>query len=172
MLTEEQRKWVDHLSDTDAVRIVPFDPGAEEKFQGVRALIRSKLGKETAVEHHGATSLGISGQDEIDVYVPVPPDRFSGLIAPLTELFGEPGSLYPMERARFRTSVGRKRVDVFLVNDEWSGWRDGLAFEAYLRARPEALMEYERLKEEGNGLSVREYYRRKIAFINGILDGV
>ena len=36
MLTSEQQKWVDHLSDTDTISIVPFDQTAEEKFIFVR----------------------------------------------------------------------------------------------------------------------------------------
>jgi len=169
MLTDEQRKWIDHLSDTAKITIVPFDPTAEEKFQKIKAIIRLKLGEEIVVEHHGATSLGISGQDEIDIYIPVPADRFGGTLPRLTELFGEPKSHYPLARARFTVFEGGKRIDVFLVNEEWSGWLDGLALERHLRAHPDALKEYQELKEDGNGLTVREYYRRKVEFINEIL---
>ncbi len=47
-----------------------------------------------------------------------------------------------------------------------------LKFENYLKEHPQALEEYRKLKELGDGLSTREYYRRKIEFINDILEKV
>ncbi len=170
MLTKEQEKWVTHLSDDTQIKIVPFDPSCHEKFEKIKSVRQSKLGTGTRVEHHGASSLGISGQDEIDVYVPVPPDIFDSYIIPLTELFGKPKSRYPLERARFATSEAGKHIDVFLVNEECVGWFDSIKFENYLAWHPETLEEYRLLKESGDGLSTREYYRRKIEFINNVLE--
>jgi len=39
MITQEQQKWIDHLSDEKKIIIVPFDPTAEEKFQKVKLKI-------------------------------------------------------------------------------------------------------------------------------------
>lgn len=169
MLTPAQEKWVAHLSDETKIMIVPFDPSAAEKFEKVKAKICSALGNEVNVYHCGASSLGISGQDEIDVYIPVPEQSFNSLITPLTKLFGQPGSHYLLERARFKTFVDGKRVDVFLINETSSGWINGVKFENYLRSHPETLKSYRILKENGNGLNTHEYYRRKIEFINDIL---
>ncbi len=168
MITPEQEKWIAHLSDEDRVTILPFDPSAEQKFQAVRARILAALGPGTPVVHRGATSLGISGQDEIDVYIPVPEQDFNALLAPLTAAFGPPRSHYPLERARFVTIEDGKHVDIFLTNTASQGWIDGVKFDAYLRTHPEALERYRLLKEAGNGLSIREYYRRKTEFINEI----
>lgn len=170
MLTAEQEKWIAHLSGVNKISIIPFDPTAEVKFQRVKRRVQNVLGDGIPVEHHGATSLGISGQDEIDVYVPVSPSRFNLLVEPLKSLFGEPRSLYPLERARFVTEQDGKHVDVFLINEEHGGWKNAVVFENYLRSHPDALEEYRILKESGNGLTVREYYRRKIEFINDILS--
>ena len=65
MLSQKQKEWVDHLSNDSKVKIVPFDPSSREKFEKIKIIIQSKLGKETKVEHRGASSFGISGQDEI-----------------------------------------------------------------------------------------------------------
>jgi GrpB-like predicted nucleotidyltransferase (UPF0157 family) len=169
MLTDDQKKWIAHLSEEDKITIVPFDVTAEQKYQRIKQRIQDILGKEISVEHHGATNLGISGQDEIDIYIPVLPAKFNSLINPLKKLFGSPRSLYPLERARFVTEEDSKHVDVFLINKTHEGWTNSVKFEGYLRSHPEALDEYRKLKEEGNGLSVREYYRRKIEFINRII---
>ena len=76
MLTSEQEAWVNHLSETKTIKVIPFDPTCEEKFLRVKEKVQNVLGKDQLVEHHGASSLGISGQDEIDVYVPVLPEFF------------------------------------------------------------------------------------------------
>lgn len=169
MITEKQQKWIDHLSATDKIKIVPFDPTAGAKFQKIKQKIQDSLGKDISVFHRGASSLGISGQDEIDIYVPEPPTQFNPLIEPLKELFGEPGSHYPLERVHFVTEIDGKHIDVFLINEECEGWINGVKFENYIRSHPEALEEYRKLKEAGNGLSGRAYYTRKIEFFNDIL---
>lgn len=169
MLTTEQQKWIDHLSDTDTVIITPFDITAEDKFLTVKQYIQASLGESIRVEHHGATSLGISGQDEIDVYIPVPLNQFDTFFVSLERLFGKPASLYPQQRARFVTSVDKKHIDVFLINEDSSDWLNCTKFESYLKSHPIDLENYRKLKESGNNLSTREYYRIKTEFINEIL---
>ncbi|MDO8555195.1 MAG: GrpB family protein [bacterium] len=170
MIREDQKKWVNHLSDDSKIRIAPFDPSSQEKFEKVRSIIQSKLGKTIKIEHRGATSLGISGQDEIDIYIPVSPEIFDSYVIPLTELFGEPKSHYPLERVRFVTSEAGKHIDVFLINKESLGWLECIKFEHYLKNHTGTLEEYKQLKESIDGVSVKEYYRRKIEFINSILE--
>lgn len=169
MLTSEQKKWIAHLSDTDLITIVPFDVTAEEKFERVRSKIQKTLGGNVHVEHHGATSLGISGQNEIDVYIPIEPDAFDNMIDSLKLLFGEPKSYYPSKRARFVTTEGGKHIDIFPINEECEDWKNLVKFETILTNNSDKLEEYRKLKELGDGLTTREYYRKKLAFINKIL---
>lgn len=166
MLTSEQEKWIAHLSDTDTISIVPFDETANEKFERVRARIQTELGENVRVEHHGATSLWISGQDEIDVYLPVSQEDFESLVQSLKPTFGEPRSYYPQKRARFVTIEEGKHIDIFPVNEDSDDWKNLLKFETILRNNPAKLEEYKKLKESGDGLSTQEYYRRKLEFIN------
>jgi GrpB-like predicted nucleotidyltransferase (UPF0157 family) len=173
MLTKKQQEWVGRLSDKPGeIKIIPFDPTSQEKFEKIRSTIQSELGESMPVEHHGASSLGISGQDEIDVYIPVSPAQYDSTVKMAVELFGEPRSHYPLERTRFRTSQDGKRIDLFVINQESLEWLNGLKFEKYLRANPEVLNDYRKLKEAGDGLSSQEYYRRKIEFINNILSRI
>jgi GrpB-like predicted nucleotidyltransferase (UPF0157 family) len=166
MLTGEQENWLVTLSDTSPVRIVPFDGAAKERFRRVAERIHAALGQDVRVEHHGATILGISGQDEIDVYLPVAPDEFDMLVLSLKAFFGEPRSLYPGRRARFVTEEAGKHIDIFPINEACEDWKNLLIFESYLKVHPETLEQYRELKESLDGASVREYYRRKIEFIN------
>ena len=172
MLTEKQEKWVQHLSDESIISIVPFDPSCDEKFESLKSLIQSKLGKQQNIEHRGASSLGISGQDEIDIHIPVPEKDFNNILTPLSELFGPARGHYPLERARFNTFIDGKKIEIFLINKESAAWLEGQKFYDYLKNNPQALEEYKRLKESGNGLTTREYYRRKLKFMNEVLNNM
>ncbi len=170
MLTPKQQKWIDHLSNDDKVIIKPFDPTTGDKFEKVKNIIQTKLGKSTKVLHCGATNMKISGQDEIDVYVPVNINNFNNILLQLENIFGKPKSHYPLERARFVTEIDSKHIDIFLINSKSVGWTDSLKFEQYLKSHPSSLNKYRLLKESLNGVSTREYYKNKIEFINTILE--
>jgi GrpB-like predicted nucleotidyltransferase (UPF0157 family) len=170
MITPEQEKWLAHLSDDNKVVIYPADSQAQEKFSKIKNQVQTVLGENINILHRGATSLGISGQGELDVYIPVSAKNFDSMVKSVEGIFGKPKSLYPLERARFITSVDSTKVEVFVINEEKSGWIDSCRFEQYLKEHPEALEEYKELKEKGQGLSTQKYYRRKVEFINDILD--
>jgi len=145
MLNSDQQKWIDHLSDVDKIVIKPYDPTCIEKFEKVKNKIQKYLGNEIELRHCGATSLGISGQDEIDTYLPVPEADFDKYVPKLENLFGKPRSHYPLKRARFVTEIDGKHIDVFLINSETDGWTNGVKFEKYLRNNPEWLDKYRKL---------------------------
>ena len=169
MLTEKQKVWINHLSEESIVLIFPFDPSSHQKFVFIKKKIQSHFQADIKVEHHGASSLKISGQDEIDIYIPLKQIDFNNILHSLTELFGKPKSHYNFERARFSTNEEQKKIDIFLVNEESESWSDILRFETYLNNNPRILKEYEVLKENCRGLNTREYYKRKIEFINTVL---
>jgi GrpB-like predicted nucleotidyltransferase (UPF0157 family) len=169
-MNNSKEKWLSHLSNKPGeVKIVPYDITAPEKFEKVKNFIQSKLGQHVRVEHRGSTALGISGQDEIDVYIPVLPNDFDRFVSLVTELCGDPRSVYPLQRARFRTEESGKKIDLFVVNEQSKDWIDGERFASYLKKNADALEAYKELKELGAGLSTQEYYRRKDAFIEKIL---
>jgi GrpB-like predicted nucleotidyltransferase (UPF0157 family) len=170
VLTAEQQKWIDHLSTEDTIRIVPYDPRCKVIYETVKKRIQKEFGTELPVEHHGASSLGISGQDEIDIFIPVVTERFTPLVGPLSKFLGVPKSWYQNERVRFKIYEDSKKIDLFLVNSDHYSWIDTVVFERLLREKPELLDEYRLLKEDGDGLSVREYYRRKTEFINKVIS--
>lgn len=172
MITPEQEKWLSHLDDSDSVKIYPFDPTSAEKFEKVKKQTQRLLGEDVNVKHRGATSLGISGQGELDIYIPIAEEKFDEFVSLVEKLFGKPGSIYPLERARFVTYIDNTKAEVFVINEKCAGWLDGCKFENYLKENPDALDSYQKLKEEGRGLSTQAYYRRKIEFINDILDKV
>lgn len=168
MITESQQKWLDHLNDKDFITIKPYDSKAPEIFEKVKKQVTGALGK-VRVEHRGASYLKISGQDEIDIYVPVLPEDFDKTVNIMSEHFGIPKSLYPLIRARFPIEGYGKHIDVFVINEKDSGWIDSEIFTNWLLMHPKDLEKYKKLKENGEGLSSKEYYTKKIEFINRIL---
>jgi len=169
MLSKKQQDWLNHLSTEKKITILPYDSRVNEIFLKIKDKIQDNLGKDTRVEHRGASSLGISGQDEIDVYVPVPPSEFDSYIPKISKVFGEPRSLYPLERVRFSEEIDGKKIDLFLINEEHEDWLKGVKFENYLKSHTKDLEKYKKLKEEMDGFSVKDYYTRKNKFINEIL---
>ncbi len=169
MLSLDQEKWVNHLSVTDKIKIIPYNPKTKLVFLKIEKEIQKVL-KNAYVFHRGATSLGISGQGEVDCYIPVDESAFNDYLEKLTGYFGKAGSIYPLRRARFVKYIDGIKIEIFLINKNGDDWINGLRFENYLKNHTEALDKYKKLKEEGSGLSVREYYRRKTEFINDILS--
>lgn len=170
MLTPAQEEWLAHLPNDDFIEIFPYNPSSPRYFEHIKHKILSRL-PYSEVVHKGASSLGISGQGELDIYIPVTPSEFNSYLEPLISLFGQPQSHYPVERARFVDRVENTKAEIFLINKEGDGWIRSEKFEANLKKNPAALKEYRILKEQGKGLSTRAYYRRKIGFINEILNG-
>ncbi|MBX7046154.1 MAG: GrpB family protein [Ignavibacteria bacterium] len=170
MLTEKQEKWVQGLSIESIISIVPFDESCHEKFERLKSFIQSKLGRQQPVLHRGASNLCISGQDEIDIHIPVPAKEFDNSIILLSELFGTARGYYPLERARFNTTEEGKKIEIFLLNEESPEYIKGKKFHEYLIDNPEVLEQYRILKESGNGLTTQEYYRRKLEFMNVIYE--
>lgn len=113
--------------------------------------------------------MGISGQDEIDVYVLVKASEFNNTVLLVRSIFGEPKSVEPNKRARYKTEIQGKRIDIFVVNEEHEEWQKHKRLKSYLMSNPKALQEYKELKEKSAGKSTREYYRIKLEFINRVL---
>lgn len=172
MITKDQQEWLDHLSDIDLIKIVPYDKNSLAIFNKVKKHIIKALGDNIKVLHRGASYLEISGQDEIDIYVPVSPSDFDNTVERMTKAFSKPRSLYSLIRARFRLDGFNKHVDVFVINKEDKNWIDSEKFTNYLTNNPEALEKYRLLKEDGSGIPVRKYYTRKIEFINETLSKI
>lgn len=169
MTTKKQEEWLNHLTDDDHVIIVPFNPNVKKIFKDVKQQLQAILGKQVEIVHRGASSMGISGQGDIDIYIPVEAQFFNNYLSKLVEALGKPGSLYPLERARWVKKIEGVRVETFLMNNEHPAWITSTIFEAYLRTHPISLTKYEKIKQDAEGKSTREYYRVKIEFINKIL---
>ena len=168
MLTPDQEKWIESMSERP-ISIVPYDPRIEELFGIVKEKIHTLLGPDVLVEHTGASLFGISGQDEIDVSIIVDKSEFPKYIPKLETVFGPVRSNYP-DRARFEVREQGKKIDLKIVDAQHPNHLAAQKFMKYLATHTEDLERYRKLKEESDGLSTKEYYRRKTEFINDILE--
>jgi GrpB-like predicted nucleotidyltransferase (UPF0157 family) len=168
MLTPDQEKWIEHLSN-NPISIHPYNPESKEAFEKLKKELQDILGN-IEIVHRGASSLEISGKGELDIYIPVIESQFDHYLKKLMQAYGKPGSLYPLERVRFNRKVDGIEAEIFLINKKAQGWIDGQTFENYVKAHPDVLAEYAKLKESLNGLPTKEYYRKKLEFYNEILE--
>lgn len=168
MLTPEQEKWVSHLNTEGVVQIFPYDERAPEKFEQIKSQIQSVLG-DVEVLHRGASGLGISGQKEIDVYIPLTSEQIEEYTPKMEEVFGKPKSVYPLERTKFLSKIDGTTIEIMLTNKDHDSWINGERFFNYLSENAEELEQYKKLKEECTGLNCQQYYRKKIEFINEVL---
>jgi GrpB-like predicted nucleotidyltransferase (UPF0157 family) len=168
MLTPDQEKWISERSDVKKITVVPYDPRTDRLFDIIKKKVHDILGPEVFVEHDGASGLGISGQDEIDVSIVVEKEKFADYIPKLEKKFGQVKSHYP-DRARFEVQEEGKKIDLKIIDVHHPNYTRSKIFLAYLRAHPEDLEKYRILKEKSDGMTVKEYYRTKIEFINDIL---
>lgn len=168
MITKEQQIWLDHLSDTTKISIILYNPETRIIFKTIKDNLVKVLGK-VRISHRGSTNLKISGQGEIDLYIPVTKKQFNIQLEKLISYLGEPGSLYPLKRVRFIKYINDIKIEIFLINKNDQGWKDSLMFEKYLKSNHKVLSEYEKLKSKCDGFSVKKYYTVKTAFINKIL---
>ncbi|MFA6547937.1 MAG: GrpB family protein [Candidatus Magasanikbacteria bacterium] len=169
MFTEEQSQWLKHLSDTEKVSIIPYNPKTEEVFRKIKNELIEILGK-VRILHKGSTALKISGQGEIDLYIPIGKRGFNIFVEKLSQCLGAPGSLYVLERARFVKYIDDIKIEIFVINKNNDSWKKSVRFEKYLKNNLKALAEYEGIKNKANGLSIRQYYTLKTIFINKILQ--
>ena len=167
MLTKDQEEWINSLSGRTTA-VVPYDQRTERLFIIVQKRIHEILGPDVVVEHCGASSLGISGQDEIDVSIVTTAKMFGPYVSKLDGTIGTVISWYP-DRVRFEVKEEGKKIDLKLIDRNHPSYLESKKFEHYLRTHPTDLERYRILKEESNGLPTKEYYRRKIEFINEIL---
>lgn len=169
MITKEQKKWLNHLGDENKIDIIPYNPKTKDVFKIIKKDLIKILGK-TRISHRGSTALKISGQGEIDLYIPATKKFFNIYLGKLIKYLGQPGSLYPLERVRFVKYIDDIKIEIFLINKNNSGWKNCIRFERYLKKNPKSLREYERLKNRICGVSTRKYYTVKTKFINKILE--
>lgn len=172
MLSKADKDWLNKLSSSEKIDILPHDPNAKNLFISQKKEIMSILGQTTVVLHVGASDMGISGQNEIDIVIPVAPDKFNGVVAKLKKVYGAPDSFYPRRRSRFNRYLKGKKMEIAVLNEDSNEWHTSMAFHNYIKTHPKSLEEYRKLKEMYSKTGKKDYYQRKMEFINSIIEQI
>lgn len=171
MLSSEQKKWLSKLSDIKTISVIPYNPKNRLVFNKIKKDLIDNIG-DIRVSLRGSTFLGISGQGEVDLYIPVAKKDFNIYLKKLINYLGDPGSIYDLRRVRFVKYIDNIKIEIFLINKNSRDWINGCKFENFLKHSTKYLDEYERIKKKYDGFSVRQYYTAKIKFINKILNKI
>lgn len=172
MLSEDQKKWLNHLSDTNKVKIIPYDLRVKVIFQQQKSELENILGNDVEILHKGASAWGISGKGDVDIYIPVSVEVFDEYFERLKQVLGEPGSYYHNERVRWNRHIDNVEIEIFLVNHDAQFYKKNMLFWNYIETHPDVLEAYRKIKEEANNTTTKEYYTRKVIFINKIMKSI
>ena len=159
------------------VIVLPYDEQWKYAFVQIKDEIQKALGSlALRIEHVGSTSVqGLAAKPIIDIDVVI--KDYSVFDAVVTALEGigyhHEGDLGIAAREAFRYD-GKGHLQkhhLYVCPQDSAELKRHIAFRDYLRADPEAVREYSRIKEEGAALypnEIEKYIRHKSPFIEKI----
>ena len=130
------------LNQHNKENVYSYNPVSENIFQDIKTRIHSVLGAGTEILHRGSTALGIAGQREVDIYIPVAVEQMQEFSTKLEKLFGTPPkSIYESERIKFIQDSNGIRVEIMIVNKNHKSWIEGEAAFEHIKNNEDALRE-------------------------------
>lgn len=168
MLSHDEEDFLSKIPDDKVVTVKPFDPKIHQIAEGIISKIHSVL-PQLEVKHMGASALGISGQNDIDMYILSSPSDFDKYIPLLIPIFGEPKSR-KYDSVAWDFEEENYPVELYLTDPNSEPMQRQIKIFETLRFNPVLRKEYEELKQELNGQSFREYQRKKYEFYNKVIE--
>jgi GrpB-like predicted nucleotidyltransferase (UPF0157 family) len=163
MLTKGEKDFLSKIPADKKVSIYPFDPKVKLVAKELVASIR-KMFPNLEVKYMGASALGISGQNDIDIYAISSSSDFDKYLPSLTKLFGEPLHKHGTF-IEWKFKKNNFDVEFYLTEPP----KEHIKVFEILKGSPDLLKEYEYLKASMNGKSFRQYQEKKYEFYNRIL---
>ena len=162
---------------TRSVIVVPYDPQWEQDFLLIRDEIRSALGGlALKIEHVGSTSVqGLSAKPIIDIDVVIEDASVLEAVICALETIGyyHEGNLGIAGREAFgyHGKAHLRKHHLYVCSRDSNELRRHIAFRDFLRAHPDAVREYSRIKAEGATrypFDIDQYIRYKSPFIESV----
>ena len=159
------------------VIVLPWDPQWDQDFLRLRDRIQAALGDPAVqIEHVGSTSVpGLSAKPIIDMDIVI---EDSSALAAAVAALGAAGWRHEGDRGipgreafRYEGAEPLPAHHLYVCPRSSAELKRHLAFRDYLRAHPEAVREYGRVKEEGAALypyDIDSYIEYKTPFIQGV----
>ncbi len=163
MLTEAQNEYLSKIPEDAVAKIWPWDQKAAQFAKDLVQQIKKVSGLEVFWE--GSLSLGILGENDIDLGIFVEPKDFEEYLLKIVAVLGEP-TYKLQEKILWRITKDGHKIDAGMISENSRDMMLDKSFFQSLRDDPTLLQEYVSLKVPG--ISAREYYRAKNEFYNRV----
>lgn len=145
------------------ISITPFDPKSQKYGRELVQKVKKVL-PDLNIQFVGAASLGLpQGDGDIDLIASAKPQDFTRYLPKLNSVFGTPVKVRP-DFVEWHCQYRGFAVELALADPESPIFTDPLDAYNLLNDHPDLLRAYSQLKLESNGVSQREYKRRKLDF--------
>lgn len=166
MLTEDEKNYLHKIPANKKVVVRPYDPKTPEIVEKFSKLIHS-VDLDLEIVHLGASSLGISGQGDIDLSILLPRPNFEACRAKLSKVLG--CNTKGLSVIEWQFERNGHEVTICLADPNEPSTSRQLKVQEILNQNSKLLEEYEKLKESASSQSYREYQKQKYEFYNKIL---
>lgn len=166
MLTKDEENYIEKIPADKKVKFFPYDPKIVEIAEKTISKIKNVM-SDADIRFMGASALGISGQNDIDIYVLTSRSSYSKYSLKLKKLFGEP--LSGISLIEWNFIFDGYDVSVYLDDPEKESTKKQIKTFEILKKDKSLLSEYEKIKVGASKLSYREYQKAKYAFFHTIL---
>ncbi|MDO8341187.1 MAG: GrpB family protein [Candidatus Woesebacteria bacterium] len=168
MLTKDEKDFLEKIPTNKKVYIYLFDPQIIKIVKNLIQLINNSS-PDLEIKHMGASALGISGQNDIDIYAFSNPKNFNKYLPQLIKLFGEP--LHKHETfIEWKFKKDKFDIEFYLTYKNSETMKKQIKVFEILKNNKDILNEYEKLKESMNGKSFKEYQEKKYNFYHKIIN--
>lgn len=151
------------------VSIKPYNPAVTRTGEKLVRMIHTFY-PDLKINFIGSSVLGISGQKDIDLIIESPPKDFHLYLSGLISVLGE-----PVKRRKnlieWDTKLEDCIIDVLLLDHSNPIGRKTIKTYERIKKNTAFLKQYEKLKLAADGVSLREYKRRRLEFFN-MVDGL
>lgn len=167
MLNNDQKNYLKKIPADKIISISPFNTDTtlvtHEIIQAINRLL-----PDIEVKHMGASSLGISGQNDIDIYALSESTDFNKYLPSLIKLFGLPEHKH-LSSVEWKFKKNGFDIELYLTDPHTDTMQQQLAVYNALKNNLPLLKKYETMKISMNGKSFRDYQKKKYEFFNKIL---
>lgn len=167
MLTKDEEVFLSKQTDR-IVTVKSFD----QKINVVAETIMREVKKafpSADILFLGASSLGLSGQGDIDMYILSRPEDFESYIPGINKLFGKFKS-HKYDSIAWKFEREGVPVELYVTDPTSKPMKRQIGVHEALKNNPKLQKEYEELKEKFNGKSWIEMQKAKYEFYHKILD--
>jgi hypothetical protein len=164
MLTESQENYLNKIPEDSIAEIKAWNPDASNFAKKLIEQIKQDSGLE--IFWCGSLAMGISGQNDIDLYIFAEPKNFELHLPEIIKSLGKPTYILN-EKILWRIIKNSYKIDASLLSKNSKEVKHDLFFTESLKSNQDLLQEYILLKNPG--LSAREYYRLKNEFYNRVV---